>query len=306
VAWNAGLVNTLGSGLSLASGTLTASGSVPTGKAGGDLTGTYPSPTLVTTAVTAGIYGDASHVPVLTVDPKGRLTAASVAAIAGGPPSGAAAGDLGGTYPNPTVLKTSGVAFAPSATTDTTNASNISSGTLNAARLATSGVTAATYGDSTHVAQVAVDAAGRITTASAVVIAPAASAITGTLTYSQLPTEVQQLPISFPFSGKPAAGALVNVPMAMALTVPASLAGTVVYDTTKTTSSAVFTVNRITVAGVTTALGTVTVTSTSNTSATLAGAGGSLAVGDVLQVVAPGTQDATLADIGLTVLAARV
>lgn len=121
-------------------------GRTPKTASGSGLTydGSTNSLTLADTAVTPGTYGDSTHVSRVTVDQKGRLTGASAVAIA---------------FPADTGITqlTGDVTAGPG------------SGSQSAT-LANSGVSAATYGDATHVAQVALDAKGRATSASNVAI----------------------------------------------------------------------------------------------------------------------------------------
>ena len=107
---------------------------VPTGSAGGDLTGTYPSPTLPTNGMAiAGTYGNTNgyYTVVFSTDGKGRVTSAQTVQILGAAPTGEAGGDLTGNYPNPT--------------------------------LASSGVAAGAYGSSSNIPIFNVDSKGRIT-----------------------------------------------------------------------------------------------------------------------------------------------
>lgn len=146
--------------IAISAGSVSGLASVATSGSASDLgTGTLPSARLPTTAVTAGDYGSASSVSTFTVGPDGRLTAAGTTAIA------IAAGAVSG--------------LAASATTDATNASNISSGTLSASRLPATSVTAGSYGSASSVATFTVDLAGRLTAAGSTPIAISSSAVSG-------------------------------------------------------------------------------------------------------------------------------
>jgi hypothetical protein len=141
---------------------VTIAGVAPGGVAGGDLTGTYPSPTVANNAITTAkiLDGAVSDVKISTVAP-GKITQ-----------SGATPGQ---------VLKWNGTAWTPQAdntgsggtVTSITTGAGLTGGpitTTGTIALTNTGVTAATYGGATTVPQLTVDAQGRITAASGVAI----------------------------------------------------------------------------------------------------------------------------------------
>ena len=162
---NAGTTYTAGTGINVTGSVISNTGDTnpndditTSTTAGGDLTGTYPNPILVNTGVTANTYGSASLIPVLTIDSKGRITAASTVANTGTAYTAGTGINIAGT-----VISNTGDANGADDITNSTTAGGDLTGTYPNPILVNTGVTANTYGSTTQIPVITVDSKGRLT-----------------------------------------------------------------------------------------------------------------------------------------------
>jgi hypothetical protein len=148
--------------------------------------------TLASVISAAGPIGDATHIPQITFDAKGRLTTVTSVLITGTAPGGAAGGDLSGTYPNPTVAKINGATLGTTTATSgniligsgsqwgtQTVSGDATLGNTGVLTLASTISAGGPTGSATVTPIITYDAKGRLTTVTSATITPAVGSITG-------------------------------------------------------------------------------------------------------------------------------
>ena len=149
--------------------------------------------------------------------------------------------------------------------------------------LTDTGVTAGNYGSTTQVPVLTLDAKGRIAGVSLATIS------------ASVPSSLTPYDICSCVIGKPDAGATVFMALAVrSFTIPNGYTASQAKAGTAATASSVFTIYKN--GG---SIGTFTFAASGST-ATFSGTGGSIVAGDLITIVAPGAQDATLANIAFT------
>lgn len=119
------------------------------------------------------------------------------------------------------------------------------------------------------------------------------------------PAADNSVAIAFSFTGKPAAGACLLVPVTEALTIPAGLVGSTAFSLYTTTTSATFSLKHCKADSTQAVIGDMVFASATFPHCTFSGVGATVAVGEALMLVAPAAQDSLLADLAITILATK-